>query len=313
MNQNPFSTIVGQDRAKKILEFNIFAQNSTRINNNLLICGPFGFGKNTLCKSYASQLIDHDKKQYRTIAEVNCSTIEKFSSFWDEVLVPYALTNHYTIILDEAHTIPVPVQTALLSITNFTPDYLNTYDYQGHAHVFDYKRFCFLFVTSDPNKLISPLLNRLHRIDLEDYSLEQLSHIITKGLGEIDIDNDVLLETANITRNNPREAVKLVENIKKYVIGRKVNRFNKLCWNDFQEKLSIYPLGLNSIEVKILKLLKERNNLSLTALAGALGLDSQSVRTFYEKFLLAQGYIQVEPSKGRMLSLAGKKLVEEIG
>jgi len=307
-----FEGIIGQTNAKKVLSFHLDVQNTTGLISNFLIVGGFGTGKNKITHTFASKITKYPKNDFRPIAEVNSASIDTIQSFWDEIITPFALNGSYTIHLDEAHKLPENVQVMLLSLLNPNPEYKNNYTYQGITYTIDLTKSSFILTTSDPDQLLLPLVNRLVRVDLGSYNIEQLSQIISKGLKDIEFESDLLPKIASVTRKNARQAVKLSEDIRKYSLSNKITRFNKEHWGDFCNRLSVYPLGLNTIELKIMQTLRERQPLSLTCLSAVLGMNTQSVRTFYENFLLSEGLIRIVTPKGRELSPLGIQYMKDL-
>ena len=307
-----FNGVIGQTDAKKVLSFHLDIQNTTGLISNFLIVGAFGVGKNRITASFASHIVKYPSKLARPIAMVNCASIESLQSFWDEVIMPFAINGSYTIHLDEAHKIPENVQVMLLGLLNPNPEYKNTYMYQGVEYTIDLKKSSFIFTTSNPDELLLPLINRLVRVDLSSYDIQQLSQIISNGLKEIQFEKDLLPKIASVSRKNARQAIKLSEDIRKYSLSKNIKQFNTGHWKDFCNQLSIYPLGLNTIEVKIMKTLKERKSMSLTCLSAVLGSNTTSVRSFYEPFLLSEGLLNIVTPKGRELSAAGQNYVNNL-
>ena len=311
-NKDYFSGVIGQTNAKKTLSFHIEIQNETGLLSNFLIVGAFGVGKNKITETFAANIIKYPEKTVRPTVVVNCASVENFQDFWDSVMIPFVIDKSYTIHLDEAHKIPEDVQVMLLSILNPTPDYKNTYSYQGSQYVIDFRKCSFILTTSDADQLLLPLVNRLTRIDLDNYNIEQLSEIICNNLKEIKFEKDLTPNIADVCRKNARQAIKVSEDIRKYALSNKIVYFNSEHWGDFCNRLSIKPLGLNDIEIKILKILKERKSLSLTCLSAMLGSNTQSVRAFYEPFLLAEGLLNIVTPKGRELSKYGVELTNRL-
>lgn len=314
-NIDYFDGIIGQINAKKTLSFSLDCQRNTGVMRNFLVVGGFGLGKTKICKQFASHVVNYPNKSIRPFIEVNCSSIDKtnsFNSFWDEVLFPYGIKQSFTIILDEAHNMPDECQNHLLTILNPNSEHKNTYNHLGTSYTFDFRQNNFIFSTSDPNKLLTALIQRLKRVDLDGYDINQLSEIIKGETKEINIGSDLLKKIASVTRKNARQAVELSQDIVGYSLSRKISEFEYEHWEDFRNQLSIFNLGLNMVEIRILKALKERGSMSLTSLSSLLNSNAEAIRAYYEPFLLSEGLMHIEAAKGRGLTKLGQEYINSL-
>lgn len=309
-----FPNVIGQYSIKNKLSLLASIQNTNGLIGNLLICGPYGSGKNLITKSLAKLLINlEDRDRKKTFIEVNSATIGNITSLFQDVIIPNVSDRYVTLNLDEAHKLPEEVQVALLTITNPNPENINTYTFNQNNFIFDLRKLSIILTTSDPNKLLTALINRLERIDMESYTQDDLIKIILKNTRGIYIDAEILPQIASVCRNNARETEKISSRIKQYCQLNNIVNFNKNNWANICGVLNIRPLGINNLEYKILSVLKKNPNCSLTRLSAILGLSTNSIRTFYEMYLLSSGFLEVVPGKGRNLTYLGNKYLEEIG
>ena len=82
-------------------------------------------------------------------------------------------------------------------------------------------------------------------------------------------------------------------------------------WNSLKKQHGIRPLGLQSNEIEILRLLSSRGSMSLTGLAASMGLDTSTVRKDIELFLLKRNLIKIEGK--RHITAFGQQILKEIG
>ena len=97
-------------------------------------------------------------------------------------------------------------------------DRLNTYSYEEYEVDFDFRRHTFVFATTEPHKMLMPLMDRLERIDLQEYKPKHLCEIIKKNLVNAKFDDGLLEEIASVLRGNPRQAVRMAEFIRSHLI-----------------------------------------------------------------------------------------------
>ena len=77
-----FPDIIGQESAKRVLDFHIGGFKSTKVMPHLMFVAPKGCGKTTLAKAVARTLkgIDDAKRYF----EINCSTIKNVKQFFNQ-------------------------------------------------------------------------------------------------------------------------------------------------------------------------------------------------------------------------------------
>ena len=164
----------------------------------------------------------------------------------------------------------------------------------------------FIFCTTEAQKIFHALLDRLYRIDLEDYSYIELGKIILKNL-EIKnqkIQDDILNEVASVCRGNARQAQSMANQISSYLASKNSKELAKTGWLEIKDRLSIYPLGLSEIELNVIKLLKEYGELRLTNLSAKTNLTKDMLQKNVELYLMRNHLIEIKPT-GRALTKKG--------
>ena len=218
-----FDDIIGQEKIKKKLKFFLAAQKVSSISPNILFVAPRGCGKTLMAQTYASKLVTKEGKK-RDQFIVNCSVLKSLRTFVDEVLEPILRMSEATLFFDEASEIPEDVRMALLTILNPNKDNKNKFAYGDRNFDIDFKRFTFLFATTEPHKIPPPLADRLERIDLEEYSINNLAAIVKKSVLQ-DISEAALLEISKVLRGNARKAMQMANHINAYLATSKVKSF----------------------------------------------------------------------------------------
>ena len=253
MSQENYSEIVGQDKVKKKLNFLLEGYKKTKILPHLLFVAPRGCGK-TLIAQKTADIMKRDK----TIL-VNCSTIKNVKQFLNQIMLPYVYNKDAVIIFDEASELPRDVTMALLTILNPNQNNMNEFTFDEGTYTFHFNLNSFIFCTTEAQKIFHALLDRLYRIDLEDYSYIDLGKIINSNLklkNQI-VSEEIINEVASVCRGNARQAQSMANQISSYLASKKSNELTRNGWNEIKDSLSIYPLGLTELELNVLKILKE--------------------------------------------------------
>ncbi|NBW13635.1 MAG: ATP-binding protein, partial [Caulobacteraceae bacterium] len=196
MSQENYSQIVGQDKVKKKLNFLLDGFSKTRIIPHLLFVAPRGCGKTLIAQETANIM-----RRTKTIV-VNCSTIKNVKQFFNQIMFPYVYSKDTTIIFDEASELPRDVTMALLTILNPNSNNRNDFTLDEGTYTFRFDQNSFLFCTTEAQKIFHALLDRLYRIDLEDYSYNDLGKIINNNLklkNQI-VQDEIINEVASVCR-----------------------------------------------------------------------------------------------------------------
>lgn len=305
-----FPNIIGQDRAKRKLSWLLDQYDKSSRIDHLLFNGPQGLGKTTLARSVAKHLTkDGRPKKY---LEINSASIKNLESFVYEIAIPQVSGSDVTILFDECSELPKDVQMAMLSILNpenFKYDFL----YEESVITFDFSRQSFLFATTDAQRVNGPLKERLERIDLENYSGDQMVSILASHLsrGGVVCDEGVLPDVASVLRGSAREASKMAAKISKRMAGE-TSPFDHRVWGEMRDGLSILPMGLTPIELNVLKSLRGRKGATLTQLAALTGMTRRALQGDTESYLMKEGLIEVRPIVGRVLTQKGDALLRKI-
>ena len=300
MSQENYSKIVGQDKVKKKLNFLLDGYKKTKIIPHLLFVAPRGCGK-TLIAQETAGIMNREKS-----IVVNCSTIKNIKSFFNQIMLPYVYDKDTTIIFDEASELPRDVTMALLTILNPNQNNSNEFTFDEGTYSFRFNLNSFIFCTTEAQKIFHALLDRLYRVDLEDYSYIDLGKIISKNL-EIKnqkIQEDILNEVASVCRGNARQAQSMANQVSSYLASKNSKELDKTGWLEIKDRLSIYPLGLTEIELNVIKLLKEYGELRLTNLSAKTNLTKDMLQKNVELYLMRNHLIEIKPT-GRALTKKG--------
>lgn len=304
-----FDKIIGQEKVKKRLNFFIEAQNSSLLSPHILFVAPRGCGKTLLAQTYASNLINSENKK-RKLITINCSSLVRLKQFVNDVLLPYVVGKEVTILFDEASEIPRDITMALLTILNPNKENKNSFSYADLNMDFDFKKVTFLFATTEAHKIFHALMDRLERIDLEEYSPTNLATIVKNNVTS-NIADQVIDEVSKVLRGNARKATQMANHINLYLSASNAKSFDIKDWNDFSVKMGILPLGLSPLELKVLQTLGEKSETTLTNLSAKTHMTRQSLQRDLESHLQRLNLIEVTPT-GRKLTIQGKNYLESL-
>ena len=296
-----FPDIIGQESAKRVLDFHIGGFKATKVMPHLMFVAPKGCGKTTLAKSVARTLnrIDDAKRYF----EINCSTIKNVKQFFNQLVIPIMQDRDATILFDEASEIPKDVSMAMLTILNPNSENRTSFSFEDYTVDFDFSRLSFMFATTETQSVFHALMDRLERVDLEEYSIDEMGQIVALNL-DIDIEPKTLRDIAGVLRGNARAAQKMAHKIKSYCSQKNIKRFNSTHWQDLSKILNIFPLGLNVTEIQLLNILKDNKDCSLTNLSAKTGISKQAVQRDFEIYLQKHSLMEITTA-GRNITAKG--------
>ena len=127
----------------------------------------------------------------------------------------------------------------------------------------------------------------------------------------IHVDAKVLSQIATTLRGNARAGQKMAVKLKLLMDAKDKNHFSKQDWNTLRDKLGVLPLGLLATELQILRILAERKEVRLTALAAITGLSKRCIQADFELYLTKMGLMEINAG-GRAPTAKGLKYLKEL-
>ena len=299
-----YKDIVGQESVLRQLDFYIESFKESKYIPHLLLIAPKGCGKTTIAKATATALksIDNNKVgRYISCAGYNKASVEQF---YNQIVASGMMDKDATFVFDECHNLSPQIQEELLSILNPNPEYQNTTSFDDREWTFDFKRVSFIFATTEPHAMKEALVDRLTRVELEEYSTEQLSKIVKNTLSDYKVSDTVLNQIASTLRGNARAAQKMAMTIEIYLKGGSKKTFTLEDWKVLCDTVDIKPLGLSKIELNILRVLSGVKSMRLTQLSSITGVNRGALQKDLEIYLQKKNLINIEPA-GRLITRKG--------
>ena len=310
MKSDSFPDIIGQEKAKRKLEFYRDGYKATSVIPNLMFIAPKGCGKTLIAKELGKNLVKRDEPKAKSFVELNCSSLRNVQQFFDGVVMPFVEGKDVTVLFDEASELPRDLTMALLTITNPNKDKRTRFTSpEGYEVDFNFRRCSFIFATSEPHKVFHALMDRLERVELEDYSFDDLGRILKLNIGDVSFEDGVLDEVAPTLRGNARAAQKIADNFLMHLKGR--DRFTMKDWSEFKLTFNVLPFGLTEGELKIMRILQECKECSLTNLSAKTGLTVEAIRRDAEMYLQRTNMVEIR-QRGRALTSKGVKYLRRL-
>jgi len=303
-----FPDIVGQSNAKRVLDFFCRGYEKASRIPHLMVVAPKGCGKTTMAKATARRLksINKDKKYF----EINCSTLKNVKQFFNQIVIPYMQDREATILFDECSEIPKDVTMALLTILNPNPDHQTSFSFEDYTVDFDFRQLSFMFATTETQSVFHALMDRLERVDLEEYSLSEMGEIVGMNL-DLKIEAKALESISSVLRGNARAAQKMAQKIESYCEMNNTKVFKNSDWEKLSNILSIFPLGLNTTEILLLNILKDNKDCSLTNLAAKTGISKHAVQRDFEIYLQKHSLMDITTA-GRNITAKGLDYLKKL-
>jgi len=306
-----FADVVGQEKAKSKLNFFLNSHRNTGVVPAMVFSAAKGVGKTYLAKEFRKGLLQRqgdDAGQRKPLHPINCSGLKR-RQFFDYIINNRLQEKEVTILMDEAHCMHNDLAEALLTVLQPNAENKNEYTFDDFVLEFDMSRLTWIFATSEIHKMNKPLVDRLERIDLEEYKSHHLAEIIQRNMKDVTFDDGVLDEVVTVLRGNARSAQKMAGHFKSYL--GKLTTFFMDDWKAIKSALGINPMGLSPLEIRVLEILKDHKETSLTRIAAVTGMSPEAVRQDIEMSLQKLDLMQISTA-GRSLTAKGHDYLEKL-
>ncbi len=303
-----FDDYIGQDELKKKL--NIYVQackNRSEAFDHMLLFGPPGLGKTTLCQIMA-QIMN---------VQIKICSGPMLERTGDLVAILSGLGKHDILFIDEIHRTPSHVEEVLYSaMEQFKVDVIIGQGPGAKTVTLPLQPFTLIGATTQSGAISAPLRSRFGIIEsLNFYSDDELTQVILQNATYLKI---TMCQTAaqiiaKRSRGTPRIAKKLLRRVRDFAQVENNNIATPQLTEYAMQALNIDEHGLTAIDHLILKkiLIDYRGGpVGLDTIASITGQDKETIESVYEPYLLREGFIE-KTSKGRQIPQSKMLLIQK--
>jgi Holliday junction DNA helicase RuvB len=293
-----FCDYIGQEELKKKLEIYVQACKSrSEALDHMLLFGPPGLGKTTLC-----QIMAH----IMNVSIKICSgpMLERTG---DLVAILSGLSKHDILFIDEIHRTPSHVEEVLYSaMEQFKIDVIIGQGPGAKTVTLPLQPFTLIGATTQSGAISAPLRSRFGIIEsLNFYTVDELAQVVIQNAHYLNVTmhQEAAKMIAMRSRGTPRIAKKLLRRIRDFAQVKNNNIATTQLVEETMQVLGIDEHGLTSIDYLILKkiLIDYRGGpVGLDTLASITGQDKETIESVYEPYLLREGFLE-KTSKGRQI------------
>ena len=297
-----FDEYIGQEKVKENMK--VFVQaalNRGETLDHVLLYGQPGLGKTTLSAIIAGAMG----------ARLRVTAGPSIERAGDLAAILNDLNEGDFLFIDEIHRLSRSIEEILYpAMEDFVLDIIIGKGPSAKSIRLDLPRFTLVGATTRIGLLTAPLRDRFGMVHhLEPYTIDELTTIVTRSAGVLDVEIEPAgaEEIARRARGTPRIANRLLKRVRDFaqvqhdgIITAEVSKMSL-------DRLEIDPMGLDTVDKKILKAIIEKfqgGPVGLDTLAASIDEEPGTLEDVSEPYLLQLGFIQRTP-RGRMITHLG--------
>ncbi|HPO50253.1 MAG TPA: Holliday junction branch migration DNA helicase RuvB [Spirochaetota bacterium] len=274
--------------------------------DHILLSGPPGLGKTTLASIIANEMNVNFKS-------TSAPVLEKSG---DLAAILTDIGEGDVFFIDEIHRLKKNIEEILYSaMEDYSLDIIIGQGPSAKTIKINIAPFTLIGATTRSGLISSPLRARFGISEnLDFYTLPETEEIITRSskILETQIYPDAATLIAASSRGTPRVANRVLKRVRDSAQIQNDGVIDSKIGKAALDKLEIDNLGLNKIDIKILKILIEHYDggpVGAKTLAISIGEEADTIEEVYEPFLIQLGFIK-RTSRGRV---ATKKAYDHLG
>ncbi|MCF6354474.1 MAG: Holliday junction branch migration DNA helicase RuvB [Candidatus Polarisedimenticolaceae bacterium] len=296
---------VGQPIMREQMEIFIQAARARQESlDHLLIFGPPGLGKTTLAHIIANEMGVN-------LRQTSGPVLEKQG---DLAALLTNLEPHDVLFVDEIHRLsPVVEEVLYPAMEDFQLDIMIGEGPAARSIKLDLPPFTLIGATTRAGLLTSPLRDRFGIVQrLEFYSTADLTHIVGRSAGILNIESDKkgAQEIACRSRGTPRIANRLLRRVRDYAQVKAQGRITAAVADRALTMLKVDNNGFDIMDRKLLEAVIHRFDggpVGVDSLAAAIGEERGTIEDVLEPYLIQQGFLMRTP-RGRTATQAAYHL-----
>ena len=288
---------VGQPAVREQMEIFISAARSRQeALDHVLIFGPPGLGKTTLAHIIANEM-------QVNLRQTSGPVLEKAG---DLAALLTNLEPHDVLFIDEIHRLsPVVEEVLYPAMEDYQLDIMIGEGPAARSIKLDLPPFTLVGATTRAGLLTSPLRDRFGIVQrLEFYSDADLSHIVQRAAGILNIDMDAsgAGEIAKRSRGTPRIANRLLRRVRDYAEVKSNGHVSAEIADAALSMLKVDVAGFDQMDRKLLMTLIEKFDggpVGIDSLAAAISEERGTLEDVLEPYLIQQGFL-MRTQRGRV-------------
>jgi len=291
------SEYIGQDKIKGNLS--ILLEAARRRNepvDHILLYGPPGLGKTTLCNIIAAEM------------GVNLRTTSgpAIEHAGDLASILTTLQPGEVLFIDEIHRLARPVEERLYSaMEDFALDVMIGKGPSAKSLRLTLPPFTVVGATTRVGSLTAPLRDRFGAIyRMEYYDAASLNKIVGRSarILKVAAEQEGIAEIAGRARGTPRIVNRLLKRVRDYVQVKSDGVITRDLARAALDAMEVDEIGLDQTDRHMLLTIIQKFNggpVGLDTLAASTSEDSETIEDVYEPYLLQLGFIARTP-RGRI-------------